>query len=62
MWVVTRNTPYYNHVKEFSSLQEARDYAQQMVEDYKEYCYSESFKICIAEVIEEIIFTPAEDD
>lgn len=61
MWLVTRDTRYYNHVKECTSLEEVKAYAQEMFSDYTEYGHSESFKICIAEIKEEIIYVPSEE-
>ena len=60
-FIVTRDTKYYNFVNYFESKEIAEAFAFEMLEEYKEWGYSESFSICVTEVLQTLSFTPEED-
>lgn len=61
MYVLTRDTSYYNHVAYFENLEDAEKAAKSMIEDYAYIGYSEEFKITIAAVVKTFDFTPEEE-
>lgn len=61
MFIVTRDTNYYNSVSYFEDKSSAEAFALEMLEDYKECGHSESFSICVAEVLQTLNFIPEKD-